>query len=72
MRQGYLALLAVLILAGCAGNRSDFRNQQQLPELDDLGPAPELYNEIWLNTDQPLRLENLRGNVVLLDMWTFG
>jgi len=34
--------------------------------------APELRNEVWLNTDEPLRLANLRGKVVLLDMWTFG
>jgi len=72
MRQGYWTLLVILIVAGCAGKQSDNRNQQQLPELDDLGPAPELYNETWLNTDQPLRLEDLRGKVVLLEMWTFG
>lgn len=41
-------------------------------DLEDLGPAPELANGVWLNTDQPLRLEDLRGKVVLLDMWTFG
>ncbi|KAA3648619.1 MAG: hypothetical protein DWQ07_00015 [Chloroflexi bacterium] len=40
--------------------------------LENLGPAPELENEVWLNTDAPLRLANLRGQVVLLDMWTFG
>jgi len=40
--------------------------------LPDLGTAPELQNEIWLNTDRPLRLAELRGKVVLLDMWTFG
>jgi thiol-disulfide isomerase/thioredoxin len=40
--------------------------------LDDLGQAPELNNQVWLNTDHPLRLEGLRGKVVLLDMWTFG
>jgi len=40
--------------------------------LPDLGEAPELTNEIWLNTDTPLRLANLRGKVVLLEMWTFG
>jgi hypothetical protein len=38
----------------------------------NLGAAPELTNEVWLNTDQPLHLEDLRGKVVLLDMWTFG
>ena len=40
--------------------------------LRDLGPAPELTNEVWLNTNHPLRLESLRGKVVLLDMWTYG
>lgn len=40
--------------------------------LEDLGPAPELENDVWLNTDGPLRLANLRGQVVLLEMWTFG
>ena len=40
--------------------------------LPDLGPAPELTNESWLNVDSPLRLANLRGKVVAIDMWTFG
>lgn len=44
----------------------------ELSNLPDLGKAPELTNEVWLNTPEPLRLENLRGQVVLLDMWTFG
>jgi hypothetical protein len=47
-------------------------NEQPSFVLDNYGPAPELENEVWLNTDQPLRLANLRGQVVLLDMWTFG
>jgi hypothetical protein len=38
----------------------------------DLGPAPELAGDIWLNTEAPLRLDGLRGKVVLVDMWTFG
>jgi hypothetical protein len=41
-------------------------------DLPDLGKAPELTNEVWLNTDAPLRLAELGGKVVLLDMWTFG
>jgi thiol-disulfide isomerase/thioredoxin len=40
--------------------------------LPDRGPAPELENQVWINTDQPLRLQDLRGKVVLLEMWTFG
>jgi hypothetical protein len=40
--------------------------------LPDLGPAPELTNDTWLNVDAPLRLADLRGKVVAIDMWTFG
>lgn len=36
-------------------------------------PAPEFPAGLdWLNTDRPLRLEQLRGKVVLLDFWTYG
>ena len=40
--------------------------------LPDLGPAPELHDSVWLNSDRALRLQDLRGQVVLLEMWTFG
>jgi hypothetical protein len=40
--------------------------------LDDYGPAPEWDNDIWLNTEVPLRLADLRGKVVLIEMWSFG
>jgi hypothetical protein len=40
--------------------------------LPNHGPAPELTNDVWLNTDHPLRLADLSGKVVLLEMWTFG
>ena len=40
--------------------------------LPDLGTAPELTNESWLNVDLPLRLADLRGKVVAIDMWTFS
>ena len=41
-------------------------------DYPDLGVAPELSGDVWLNTSAPLRLNDLRGKVVLLDMWTFG
>lgn len=40
--------------------------------LSDYGIAPELLGSAWLNTDQPIRLRDLRGQVVLLQFWTFG
>ena len=41
-------------------------------DLESKGPAPELVNETWLNTEGPLRLADLGDKVVLLEMWTFG
>jgi thiol-disulfide isomerase/thioredoxin len=36
-------------------------------------PAPEFPTGLdWLNVEQPLDLEALRGKVVLLDFWTYG
>jgi thiol-disulfide isomerase/thioredoxin len=40
--------------------------------LPDLGLAPELTNNVWINSDHPLRLAELRGKVVLLEFWTFN
>ena len=34
-------------------------------------PAPELANDNWIHS-APLRLEDLRGTVVLLEFWTYG
>lgn len=42
------------------------------PDLPDYGLAPEFTNTVWLNTDGPLTLADLRGKVVAVDMWTFG
>lgn len=63
----------VLALAGCAALPGD-RAPAATPEvsLKNYGPAPELTNEVWLNVARPLRLADLRGHVVLIDMWTFG
>lgn len=45
---------------------------ETMSKLPNLGSAAELTNEVWLNTDRPLRLAELRGQVVLIEMWTFG
>lgn len=39
--------------------------------LPNRGVAPEIQSLAWLNSDVPLRLADLRGQVVLLEFWTF-
>jgi hypothetical protein len=77
VKPNLLLAVLILLLASCTsaaltppGEVSPAR--VDAPDLTDQGPAPELHNQTWLNTDQPLRLADLRGKVVLLEMWTFG
>ncbi len=68
--------LLALILFGCSsapdGSQPTDSAMLKTSTLPDLGLAPELTNNTWLNVDSPLRLADLRGKVVLLEMWTFG
>ena len=69
----FSALIAFsLLLASCSVFPSSTTLEPLRPALPDLGPAPELTNQVWINAEQPLRLADLRGKVVLLEMWTFG
>jgi len=34
-------------------------------------PAPEIISSTWINSS-PLRMEDLRGKVVMVEFWTFG
>ena len=43
-----------------------------MPQLPDLGAAPEIVNQTWLNTDEPVTIASQRGKVILLEFWTFG
>lgn len=82
-----LSFVLLVLLTACSGlntNKSpqkveqETRNQTETPSIMDAlrlvnrGPAPELTNQIWLNTEHPLSIAKLRGKVVLLEMWTFG
>jgi hypothetical protein len=42
-----------------------------LAGLRSQGAAPELFNQVWLNSP-PLKLADLRGKVIVIDFWTFG
>lgn len=75
MKRIIFGLLA-LFLFGCSSAPDDVpQMDSSMPKtasLPDLGLAPELTTDTWLNVDAPLRLADLRGNVVLVEMWTFG
>jgi len=72
MKNLLILVALTAILAGCSLSAVDLEPTSSPGNLSDLGRAPELSNEVWLNTDQPLRLAKLRGKVVLLEMWTFS
>jgi thiol-disulfide isomerase/thioredoxin len=59
-------------LTACTAASKTVTTSISSASLPDLGPAPELTNDTWLNMDAPLRLADLRGKVVALEMWTFG
>ena len=79
-----LLLILLLMLSACAPSKAQpsegqMPSEAEMPtptsvraDLPDLGIAPELENQIWLNSEVPLRLGELKGQVVLIDMWTFG
>jgi thiol-disulfide isomerase/thioredoxin len=59
-----------LLLTGCTITTIQPAPTQS--SLADRGPAPELTNRVWINSPEPIRLADLRGKVVLLEMWTFA
>lgn len=71
-RVSFLLLISLFLTACGASVKTQTSSSANQASLPDLGAAPELANQTWINTDKPLRLADLRGKVVLLDMWTFG
>jgi hypothetical protein len=69
--KSWLLFLLPLALASCAAPAT-YAPQPGKANYPDLGAAPELVGDTWLNTAYPLRLSDLRGKVVIVDMWTFG
>jgi hypothetical protein len=64
-------LLFVLVLSSCSIPKltQELTVSSYLP---DLGAAPELESDTWINVESPIMLADLRGKVILLDMWTYG
>lgn len=70
---GLTAVLATLLtLTACTTTTPTSQPTPELLNLPDLGEAPEIRNEVWINTDAPVTLADSRGKVILLEFWTFG
>ncbi|NTW42930.1 MAG: redoxin domain-containing protein [Anaerolineaceae bacterium] len=67
----WLMMINLLLLAGCT-TLNQVPQSTEVPKYPYLGTAPELVGDTWLNTDTPLRLDDLKGKVILVEMWTFG
>jgi len=76
----WLGWLSGLLLAGCSGVAPTDESgglvegsaAVQVPQLDDFGPAPPIVGQVWLNGQAPATWDALRGQVVLVEMWTHG
>jgi len=69
----FFIVFFALLLSACGGAaRQAQPSAGSSSSLPDLGLAPELTNSVWINSDHAVRLADLRGKVVLLEMWTFG
>jgi thiol-disulfide isomerase/thioredoxin len=66
---------AAVVLAGSLAlelrSRTLDQSTVQAAAGSDDRPAPAWRNDSWLNTPTPLKLEDLRGKVVLLNFWVF-
>ena len=68
----YLTISSILIIYILIFAFSSYRAQtsSQPKYLPDT--APEIKSDKWLNTNEALSLQKLKGKVVLLDFWTYG
>jgi hypothetical protein len=58
-----LAVAAALLAAGACGAQQPASLRAKAPELEGISD--------WVNT-KPLKLSDLKGQVVVLHFWTFG
>ncbi len=70
----FLGVCAVLLftLSTAYAQRGENVTQEQFEGRTDLPLPPFPEGLDWLNVSAPLRIEDLRGKVVLFDFWTYG
>ena len=61
--------ISVIVALAFLGELASFGHAFVSPLQDR--QAPELASAAWINS-APLRLQELRGKVVLLEFWTYG
>ncbi|MCB1246512.1 MAG: redoxin domain-containing protein, partial [Acidimicrobiia bacterium] len=67
-----LVIAAAMVAAGCTPTPSP-DTTTSVPSLAGTVDAPEFPVGLdWINTAEPLTLNDLRGKVVVLDFWTYG
>ncbi|MEP7293057.1 MAG: SH3 domain-containing protein [Chloroflexota bacterium] len=73
MRVTIVHPFSLLLMAGVAGAMFLGLPGQAQDDLTlpNRGEAPEIQSMNWINSETPLRLEALRGRVILLEFWTY-
>ncbi len=75
MQRLFALALCVLAVAGCGAllSAGDASGGDVTTRTDKAGArlAPDIRSETWLNGPRT-SLKDLRGQVVLIDFWTFG
>lgn len=63
------ALIMILLLALSTSAQSNSPDERYVGEI----VAPAFPSEVdWINTENPLTIDGLRGKIIILDFWTYG